>query len=81
MERKKKAHVDSVNRSRSAVALEARGTAMGSLGLVVFGLLLWQFVVDRSGLAGPACCVVGLARHRDIDIAVETINSWSLLYR
>src|SRR5579872_6255927 len=44
---KKKAHIDGVNRSRLAVALEARGTAMGSLGLVGFGLLLWRFLVDR----------------------------------
>ena len=46
-EKKKKANIDGVNRSRSAVALEARGTAMGSLGLVVFGLLLWRCLVDR----------------------------------
>src|ERR1700743_3090943 len=46
-EKKKKEHIDGVNRSRSAVALEARGTAMGSLGLVVFGLLLWRCLVDR----------------------------------
>jgi hypothetical protein len=46
-EKKKKAHIDGVNRSRLAVALEARGTAMGSLGLVVFGLLLWRFLVAQ----------------------------------
>src|ERR1700704_1919573 len=46
-EKKKKARIDGVNRSRLAVALEARGTAMGSFGLVVFGLLLWRFLVNR----------------------------------
>jgi hypothetical protein len=46
-EKKKKAHMDGVNRSRSAVALEARGTAMGSVGLVLFALLLWRFLIDR----------------------------------
>ena len=46
-EKKKKAQLDGVSRSRLAVALEARGTAMGSLGLAVFGLLLWRFLVDR----------------------------------
>src|SRR5579872_51538 len=46
-EKRKKAHIDGANRSRLAVALEARGTAMGSLGLVGFGLLLWRFLVDR----------------------------------
>src|SRR6202000_2746624 len=47
MQKKRKAHIDGVNRSRSAVALEARGTKMGGVGLVVFGLLLWRFLVDR----------------------------------
>jgi hypothetical protein len=46
-EKKKKAHIEGVNRSRHAVALEARGTTMGSLGLVLFGLLVWRFLVDR----------------------------------
>ncbi len=52
-EKKKKAHIDGVNRSRSAVALEARGTVMGSLGLVVFGLILWRCLV-----IGPAWLVL-----------------------
>ncbi len=52
-EKKKKAHIDGVNRSRSAVALEARGTVMGSLGLVVFGLILWCCLV-----IGPAWLVL-----------------------
>jgi hypothetical protein len=46
-EKKKKAHIDGVNRSRQAVALEARGATMGSIGLAVFGLLLWRFLVDQ----------------------------------
>src|SRR6201995_3709102 len=47
MQKQKKAHIDGVNRSRSAVALEAHGTEMDSVGLVVFGLLPWRFLVDR----------------------------------
>src|SRR6201986_5162891 len=46
-EKKKKANIDGANRSRSAVALEARGTAMGSVGLVLFALLVWRFLIDR----------------------------------
>jgi len=48
-EKKQKAHIDGVNRARRAVALEARGTMMGSIGLVAFGLLIWQHLVGRSG--------------------------------
>jgi hypothetical protein len=46
-EKKQKAHIDGVNRARQAVALEARGTMMGSLGLVSFGLVLWHFLGDQ----------------------------------
>jgi hypothetical protein len=41
-EKKRKAKINGVNRARRAVALEARGTAMGSLGLAVFAFLLWR---------------------------------------
>src|SRR5579871_1483261 len=43
-EKKQRVHIDGVNRARQAVALEARGAMMGSLGLAVFGLLLWRFL-------------------------------------
>ncbi|MBV9887640.1 MAG: DUF3147 family protein [Acidobacteria bacterium] len=43
-EKKSKAKIDGVNRGRRAVALEARGTVMGSLGLAVFALLLWRLL-------------------------------------
>jgi|SRR5579872_1315934 len=43
-EKKQRAHVEGVNRARQAVALEARGTMMGSLGLAAFGLVLWRFL-------------------------------------
>ncbi len=46
-EKKQRAHIEGVYRARGAVALEARGTMMGSLGLVVFGFLLWRFLVKE----------------------------------
>ncbi len=46
-EKKRRAHLDGVNRARQAVALEARGTMMGSFGLAVFGFLLWRFLVTE----------------------------------
>ena len=46
-EKKEKAHIEGVNRARQAVALEARGTMMGSVGLAVFGLLLWRSLGDH----------------------------------
>jgi hypothetical protein len=49
-EKKQRSRIDGVNRARRAVALEARGTMMGSIGLAVFGLLLRRFVVDQPAL-------------------------------
>jgi hypothetical protein len=46
-EKKRKAHIDGVSRARRAVALEARGAMMGSVGLAAFGLLLWQLLIGR----------------------------------
>jgi len=45
-EKKRKAKIDGVDRARRAVALEARGTVMGSFGLAVFAVLLWR-LLDR----------------------------------
>jgi hypothetical protein len=69
-EKKKKAHMSGVHRSRNAVALEARGTAMGSLGLVAFGLLLWRFLADR-----PAWLVLLVA---SLAWLVTSILIWQL---
>jgi hypothetical protein len=43
-EKKSKAKINGIDRARSAVALEARGTAMGSFGLAVFALSLWSLL-------------------------------------
>ena len=46
-ERKQRAHIDGVNPARRAVALEARGAAMGSIGLVAFAIVVWQFPLGK----------------------------------
>jgi Protein of unknown function (DUF3147) len=48
-EKKKKQQVGmrSVNRGRNAASLDARGAAMGSVGLLVFAIVVWQFLVGQ----------------------------------
>ena len=43
-ERRQRAGIVGTARGRKAAALDARGAAVGSLGLVVFGLLMWQLL-------------------------------------
>jgi hypothetical protein len=43
-ERKKKYGLDGSKRGREAASVDAAGSAMGSLGLLVFAVLVWQFV-------------------------------------
>lgn len=45
--KKQRAHIDGVNRARRAVAVEARGAAMGSVGMAVFAIVVWQFLFGR----------------------------------
>jgi hypothetical protein len=43
-ERKRSAAIDGVDRARCAVALEARGATMGSIGLICFAIVVWRFL-------------------------------------
>jgi MFS family permease len=44
-EQKKRQHqLDGLKRGKFAAALDARGAAMGTLGLFLFGLVVWMFV-------------------------------------
>jgi len=45
-EKKQRAGLDGTVRGRSAAALDAAGTAMGTVGLLVFAVLVWRFI-DR----------------------------------
>ena len=46
-EKKRMAGIDGVDRARCAVALEARGATMGSIGLAAFAIVAWQFLFGR----------------------------------
>jgi 4-hydroxybenzoate polyprenyltransferase len=47
-ERKEKIGLSGMVRGRQAASIEAMGSAMGSVGLLVFALLVWQFVASQS---------------------------------
>jgi hypothetical protein len=47
-QRKQQIERDGTNRGRSAVAVDAAGTALGTLGLLLFALFLWRFLPTHS---------------------------------
>ena len=47
-EKKQCAGLNGIVRARNAVALEARGAAMGSTGLAAFALIVWKFLSRES---------------------------------
>jgi hypothetical protein len=47
-QRKQQIGQDGTNRGRSAVAVDAAGTALGTLGLLLFALFLWRFLPTHS---------------------------------
>jgi hypothetical protein len=47
-QRKQQIGLDGTNRGRSAVAVDAAGTALGTLGLLLFALFLWKFLPTHS---------------------------------
>ena len=49
-ERKEKQGLMGVRRGKEAAALEAAGAVMGSVGLVAFGLVVWQLAPALSGV-------------------------------
>jgi Protein of unknown function (DUF3147) len=53
--RKKRAGMNGHNRGREAVGLDAAGAALGSLGLMVFGVIVWQLIAERQ----PSIVLVG----------------------
>jgi hypothetical protein len=57
-ERKENAGIRGAKRGRDAAALEAAGAALGSIGLIVFATIVWQFA---SAAPGIALCLGALA--------------------
>jgi hypothetical protein len=45
-ERKQMAGLHGTVRARKAASVDAAGAAMGSIGLLVFALLIWRFIAD-----------------------------------
>jgi hypothetical protein len=50
-ERKENAGIRGARRGRDAAALEAAGAALGSIGLMVFATMVWQFAPTAPGIA------------------------------
>jgi hypothetical protein len=47
-ERKEKYGLKGIERAREAASIDAAGAAMGSIGLLVFALLVWQFIASHK---------------------------------
>jgi hypothetical protein len=62
-ERKENAGLRGAKRGRDAAALEAAGAALGSIGLVGFGTIVWQFAPATPGIAlcGGALAWIGVS--------------------
>jgi uncharacterized protein DUF3147 len=60
-ERKEKAGLQGSRRGREAGALEAAGAVLGSVGLLTFGLIVWQFAPAAPGIALCAGALAWLA--------------------
>jgi len=50
-EKKKKAGLDGTARGRAAASVDAAGAAMGSIGLMVFGVVVWRFLPSHASWA------------------------------
>ncbi len=55
-EKKHRAGLEGTRRGRDAAALDARGTAIGTIGLLVFGTIVWKLLP-----AYPVCLVLAFA--------------------
>jgi hypothetical protein len=58
-EERQKAGLDGTVRGREIASLDARGAAMGSIGLASFALIVWQFLDNHAAwLVLPAATIV-----------------------
>jgi hypothetical protein len=62
-ERKENAGIRGAKRGRDAAALEATGAALGSIGLMAFGTIVWQLAPEAAGIAlcGGALAWLGVS--------------------
>ena len=47
-EKKQQVGMEGANRGRNAACLDARGAAMGSVGLIVFAVIVWRFLAAHT---------------------------------
>ena len=47
-DKKRAQHLSGDRRARQAASVDAAGAAMGSLGLVIFGLIVWRFLPGEN---------------------------------
>ena len=57
-EKKRRAGIANTARGREAAALDARGAAIGSIGLVGFALIAWKLVPMSSGVIALSAALV-----------------------
>jgi hypothetical protein len=60
-QQKEKNGMNGTVRGREAASVDAAGSAMGSLGLVVFATIIWQFLPTHSGWAVLGAATVAWA--------------------
>jgi hypothetical protein len=61
-QQKQRAGLDGTSRGRDAAAIEARGAADGTIGLLAFGAIVWRLLpVHRAGLILTASAAVWFA--------------------
>ena len=76
-EKKRRAGIANTSRGREAAALDARGAAIGSIGLVGFALIAWKLlpISKRRGRAFRSAC--GVDRDFGSDLAAAQAPSFS----
>ncbi len=73
-EKKESLGLNGAVRARSAASIDAAGSSMGSIGLVVFALVVWQFVPkDRAWIVLGGATVLWLG----VSVAVWQIRKSS----
>jgi hypothetical protein len=58
-EKKQAAGIARTTRGREAAALDARGTAMGTVGLIVFALMVWKLLPGWNAVSTLSAALAG----------------------
>ena len=76
-ERKSRAGIANTARGRAAAALDARGAAIGSIGLIGFGLTVWKLVPMSNGAIALLAALAYVDDDFDSDLAFAQTPSFS----